>query len=368
MFGKLESFRGIAACIIVLYHSGYDYWDGGNSMFFVWAHLYVDFFFVLSGFVMYYAYGRKISEGMTFLSYITLRLGRIYPLHFIILITWVPIILLKQYMYLNGFGGTDQLAANPPANFITSLLLINTIGLQDFLGWNAPSWSISSEFLTYICFFLFTLFLDRRQGIVFPILISVICYSILGIYVDMNLHAVTDFGVIRCLGGFYLGVALFRLRSKQILLPKTPLKLSLLECGTIFFSVFCVCIAPNIPGGALLSILSFVIVIYVFSSRLDGVLGWLLNTTVFRKIGVWSYSIYLLHSLVYMILDNIVVHVLKIESSVTTGVNSIFFNLLYLSITIFLARFTYVYIENHFRILIKNRVYQTQPSTQLKPT
>ncbi|WP_417547980.1 acyltransferase family protein, partial [Marinobacter segnicrescens] len=128
MFTRLESLRGLAAIMVVLYHSPFRFGETSAPII-TNSYLFVDFFFVLSGFVMAYAYGDKIRGGMGFGEYVTLRLGRLYPLHLFTLMLWVPYILIKQYLYETGFGGTSQLDENNPTTFITNLFLIHGLGV-----------------------------------------------------------------------------------------------------------------------------------------------------------------------------------------------------------------------------------------------
>ena len=104
MFGKLESLRGIAACAVILFHSSFNF--GSEPISFVKnSYLFVDFFFILSGFVMSYAYKNKIAQGLSFSNYILLRLGRIYPLHLFMLLVFIPYVVIKQYLFNAGYGG-----------------------------------------------------------------------------------------------------------------------------------------------------------------------------------------------------------------------------------------------------------------------
>ena len=45
------------------------------------SYLFVDFFFILSGFVMTHVYREQITHGMPFKKYALLRVARLYPLH-----------------------------------------------------------------------------------------------------------------------------------------------------------------------------------------------------------------------------------------------------------------------------------------------
>src|SRR6266576_119115 len=88
-FVVLDSWRGIAACLVALFHLEayshlvYSHLHGvpflGNS----W--LFVDFFFVLSGFVIAANYQQRLLDGFGVGRFLLLRLGRLYPLHFAVL-------------------------------------------------------------------------------------------------------------------------------------------------------------------------------------------------------------------------------------------------------------------------------------------
>ena len=52
--------------------------------------LFVDFFFVLSGFVLAHAYGERLRSGQVDgFRFMLLRIGRIYPLHLVLLATMI---------------------------------------------------------------------------------------------------------------------------------------------------------------------------------------------------------------------------------------------------------------------------------------
>jgi peptidoglycan/LPS O-acetylase OafA/YrhL len=209
MFYKLESLRGIAACLVVLLHLPFKY--GENTLHFVSnSYLFVDFFFILSGFVMNLAYFSRIKTGLKFKPYLILRLGRIYPLHVVVLFIWLPYIFVKQFMFDSGFGGSDQFENNNFTSFVSNILLINSMGIHDHLSWNTPAWSISTELFAYIFFYWFTVSVDRNKSLTFPLFISIICYSFIISLERPNLDITYDYGFFRCLGAFYIGVFISR--------------------------------------------------------------------------------------------------------------------------------------------------------------
>ena len=221
---KLESLRGLAACLVVLFHSPFNF---GESMltFLSNCYLFVDFFFFLSGYVMSVAYTSRISNGMDFRAYMVLRLGRVYPLHLIMLLVWLLFIILKQYLFESGFGKNNVMS------FFSNMLLINSMGVHDYLSWNFPAWSISTELFSYIAFFILTTFLDKNRSLVFPLLIAVGCYSFLVSLERDSLDITYDYGFFRCLGAFYLGVFVNRL-SDNISLSES--QITLLEIPIMF--------------------------------------------------------------------------------------------------------------------------------------
>jgi len=76
-FHVLDGMRGIAAICVMLYH--YKLFGGSRI---AWLHngfMSVDFFFVLSGFVVLHAYGKKLLTGMAATDYLARRVARLFP-------------------------------------------------------------------------------------------------------------------------------------------------------------------------------------------------------------------------------------------------------------------------------------------------
>jgi peptidoglycan/LPS O-acetylase OafA/YrhL len=96
---QLESLRGIAAVMVVLYHCA------GRAKFEIAFannfYLFVDFFFVLSGFVIALNYSGKIDTKNDFFDFQFKRFLRLYPLHFAMLVVFL---FLEIFKY-NNIGG-----------------------------------------------------------------------------------------------------------------------------------------------------------------------------------------------------------------------------------------------------------------------
>lgn len=348
MLYKLESLRGIAACLVILFHSPFTAGEK-NLSFISNSYLFVDFFFVLSGFVIALAYSSRISEGLTFKSYIILRLGRVYPLHVIVLFVWVPYILFKQHLFESGFGGTDQFEKNNLFSFISNLLLINSMGVNNYVSWNIPAWSISTEFFAYIVFYFLTTSIDKQNSIAFPIAVSALCYGVIASLGRESFDITYDYGFFRCLGAFYLGVFVCRVNEK-IKTFNNPIKnVSIMEALCLVCSaVFVTCANLN-PLFIAAAIATFAFSIHVFSRTESGFFGRALLTPFFRKVGAWSYSIYMLQQLIVNIFLNLFNYIFHWKIHEALGYRSIAVNIAIVLTTVFFAKLSFKFIEVPFR-------------------
>jgi peptidoglycan/LPS O-acetylase OafA/YrhL len=342
--------------MVVLFHSPFRF-DTVSVAFVSNSYIFVDLFFVLSGFIMAHAYGEKIRGGMGFGEYLALRLGRLYPLHLFTLGLWVPYILVKQHLYETGFGGTDQMDDNNLWTFFTNLLLIHAMGVNDSLSWNQPSWSISTEFFAYIAFFLFAVTLDKSRSLWFPLLVSLLAYAmIVTIFLPAGSIGSYDHGFVRCLGAFYLGVFLFRFRDVASLDYLSGHALSVLELVAIVGTVTAVTYTDLNYGMRLLSIGMFGLTVYVFAAQNGGIVSRFLDISLIRKIGVWSFSIYMMHRLIQFGVSNIFEFILHIDPEAPMGWLSVGLNFAMLVAIIAVSRQTCEWVEKPPRAWVKARL------------
>jgi peptidoglycan/LPS O-acetylase OafA/YrhL len=133
-FESLDGLRGLLAMLVMLGHLGL---NSASERFGVRFHyeLAVDFFFVLSGFVLTATsfFGRK-----RLLPFLVARLFRLWPLH-AITATWI--------LCLTPGGSSYA--------YLLNLLLLNNVGLQPYeFTLNFPSWSVSVELWISIAVFV----------------------------------------------------------------------------------------------------------------------------------------------------------------------------------------------------------------------
>jgi peptidoglycan/LPS O-acetylase OafA/YrhL len=149
-FTKLEAIRGFAAIYVVLHHSFSKdaFMEGiGISFLFRFGQEAVILFFILSGFVIQYAYTK--SPDKSFRTFILKRFLRIY----------IPLIFVFTANYLLVAISNNRSSIDWWVLFGNILMLQDTTSLKPnvicgpFLG-NLPLWSLSYEWWFYILFII----------------------------------------------------------------------------------------------------------------------------------------------------------------------------------------------------------------------
>ncbi|MBO4663857.1 MAG: acyltransferase [Bacteroidaceae bacterium] len=154
----LDGLRGVAAMLVVAYHLFETYYHGAPNQPINHGYLAVDFFFVLSGFVIGYAYDDRWDKMSTW-SFFKRRLIRLHPM--VIFGT-----LFGAIMFY--FGGCDEFQMiNQTPWYIVLLVMfwcftmIPLPNTMDIRGWaetnplNGPAWSLQWEYIANILYALF---------------------------------------------------------------------------------------------------------------------------------------------------------------------------------------------------------------------
>jgi peptidoglycan/LPS O-acetylase OafA/YrhL len=291
-YKTLDSWRGICALLVVLYHASGSGSIGGSA-FIRGAFLFVDFFFVLSGFVMSEAYLSRIGSGEAFRTFLIRRLGRVWPLHAAMLLAFLVLELVKLGL-VTRLG--VQLSSAPftgtldPSGLLPSVLLANAMGLLPSLTWNIPSWSIAAEYWTYVVFGLLV-WRVRAQVTAGALVLAAGAAAALVVWSRHGMDATYDLGIVRCLYGFFVGVLVHRI-SQASRARRAPIGTAV-ELAVAATMVAFVAMAH---GGkwAFASPLVFGAVVFAFAWS-DGALSRTLQRPAFVKLGLWSYSIYMTH-------------------------------------------------------------------------
>jgi peptidoglycan/LPS O-acetylase OafA/YrhL len=266
----------------------------GSAPFVRNAYLFVDYFFVLSGFVIASSYARKLQHGFGVGRFMILRLGRIYPLHAFMLLCF----LLFELARIATKGG--GLAALPAAyglrDFVSSLTLTSLFVGPDRLSWNDPSWSIVAEFWTYLLF-AFVLKLPTRRLAMAAALIAAGCALAIIASARPTMNLAHDWALVRCMLGFSLGVLCAGMASPPVPGPSRA-RDSIIEIGLLILIFGFVSLAGENRASFLAPPL-FAISVLVFA-RSGGWVSRLLASPPLLGLGILSYSIYMTHRFILL--------------------------------------------------------------------
>jgi peptidoglycan/LPS O-acetylase OafA/YrhL len=134
----------------VLHYS--DYFKDVAIGHFMVAHtwhfnLFVDLFFVVSGFVIARQYFGRVNDAGSIGRFLWRRLARIYPLHLATLAFYLALAGALHF----GAARTDNPARYPLSDLPAQFLLLHAF-VGERLTFNFPSWSLSAEMFCYLLF------------------------------------------------------------------------------------------------------------------------------------------------------------------------------------------------------------------------
>ena len=298
----LTGIRGIAALYVVLFHYAGLTGLKGKIPFISHGFIAVDLFFVLSGFVMALSYQHMFADNFSFASYrkfLGRRIARIYPIY---IVTTVAALMLIYF----GFDHWIKWNVAPgkiwAAKFIINGLLVQAWGIANSI--NDPSWSLSSEWAAYVLFPILvvpSLFRSPAAAWVFAAFGFALLAG-LAIYVGHTNHdgrfatlqgSTYLYGtpVLRCITEFTLGLVAFRFAGSAW---GRALRSSAFACPLICVAIFGLLWSKQ---SDLAVILLFPLLVISLASGAAHVPGRLLSTRLAEYLGILSYSVYLIHSL-----------------------------------------------------------------------
>lgn len=159
MIRSLQACRCLAGLLIVLHHTSNGifalpkYFDGkpfGNVFDIGEAGL--DYFLVLSGFVIAYVHGKEIGRLDRVWSYVRKRVTRVYPTYWVVMLLLVPVFFIAPQL---GMGYERD-----PSTIVCSFLLLPHPNHGPILG---VAWTILYELFFYAVFAV--LIANRRWGV-----------------------------------------------------------------------------------------------------------------------------------------------------------------------------------------------------------
>jgi peptidoglycan/LPS O-acetylase OafA/YrhL len=252
------------------------------------GHIYVDFFFVLSGFVIASAYGERLAHGFSRATFMLLRLGRVYPLHIFMVTAYALAKLASGRSLLEGSHGLFYLGR--------AVFLLDGFARDVLNYYNGVSWSISTELVAYtLCALLFG---RGRYGILAALTIWLA--AVFGFVNEINLVGYST-SLQSCLVGFGLGVLCHAIYRRTAFEVRTRTA-SLIELALLMLAGSLIGWAGDAPWRILVCDFAFVGLILVFA-RERGAFSRIALTAPLQALGRWSYSIYMVHPFVIMLVS-----------------------------------------------------------------
>lgn len=335
-FVVLDFYRFVAALGVFIFHlKNIDQgispaWNGSYGLF-------VDMFFILSGFVISYSYPATSTGIRAYGRFMVRRIARIYPLHLLTLLAFAGLVLL-------GIAGPT--VHSGLADFVYNLFLVQAWGVTNHLSFNTPAWSISAELFCYLLFPLLMLLAASVRPIVLAIIVAaaygILAHAWLPIWAERSqmYGANFDYGMLRALPSFLNGIlltVLFRLSGPYRSKPVAIAGIALFLLSVLILNVFAK------PDLAIILFSLAILLTAVGESAFKRFPGsaWL------GRLGNTSYAIYMLHELLVILLFKPAWNYLGLQP----GAFPLFALACCVVLTI-AADITYVYVENPARRLI----------------
>lgn len=298
----LTGLRGIAALMVAIYHINPEL--STNATFAIGnivdrGYLWVDLFFVLSGFVLALNYGHRFAEGWSlgeWRDFLFRRVARIFPLYFVATVAGAVILVCRDSTFATElFTPTDH---DPLTPGVANLLMVQSWGMGKSI--DGTAWSLSAEWALYLAFPILAelALFGRASTAVLLVMISAAAavLTVCSTGLDGEVHrgpldaydGATWEPLLRCLAGFLIGLLSYRFvtskRASQWVSGDVACAASL--------SLLFICLATRFYDLLILPLFPLVVVT-LYANR--GRVGRFLGGKYFNKLGLVSYSVYLVH-------------------------------------------------------------------------
>ena len=268
---------------------------------------------------MSHVYGSLFANSATqtgIRKFVLARFARVYPLHFVMLL--YTVFLFSVSAKLNIPTIPLMQIENNTYSIFTNLLLLHSMNLHTWFTWVHSSWSISTEWWVYMIFpFLVKPFFRLKMG--GRAVVTLICllgyvaimlwivpvvplpaeFSFLRAHAsDHTINVAYQFGFLRCLFGFCLGMITYQLYNIKW-------SSSFLGNGYVMVSATLLLFTSmHFAFPDAISVCFFPIIILsdaYGSKRIDKVF----TAKPLQKIGDWSFAIYLIHQPLLFTIGNV---------------------------------------------------------------
>lgn len=203
----LDALRGIGTLLVIVFHLNFLPFDLLSN-----AYVGLDFFFVLSGFVIALTYQERLRAGLSFRRFMEARLIRLYPMYLVGLLLGAA--LTAVWLLTDDADGPPLRVALEGLAFGALMLPAPSAAPSaDFFPLNGPFWSLFFELIAYV---LFALFAARMSTAALACVAAVAAAALVSIGFELghlevgSTWATAPGGLCRMLYSFTMGVLLFR--------------------------------------------------------------------------------------------------------------------------------------------------------------
>lgn len=349
---SLTPLRGIAALWVLLFHLDVIvfYRELGPLLphdttgILQKGYLWVDFFFILSGFIIAHVYGKTLKETPlkhALPRYLWARFSRLYPLHLatlLIAVAGATIAASIAPALIDGSWKTYFDWRAIPSN----LMFTHAMKQHTYLSWNIVSWSIGAEWWTYVTAIpLVILLRDRLPAAGVAVMLGAFALlAWLAVSLGNNKLDITfDYGFLRCLLEFSIGLGL------HILYRHSWLKRYLGGDAAFAMISAAIIVVFHFSLNDLFIVPLFALLILASSynrTRLNKTLA----RPSFQYLGNISYSLYLVHSLWFLVYWFLLPQLeLTMDSGSLPVSTRMIFVGSFIALTLICSHFTYHHIE-----------------------
>ncbi|PHM61798.1 acyltransferase family protein [Xenorhabdus ishibashii] len=299
-FESLDAIRGIGALMVVTGHL-HIVNTFTDLYFFRYCYIIVELFFVLSGFVLTHTYAYR---DVKFTPYISSRFFRIFPLHIFMLLIFIFLEFCRLLIQKNTgihFDATPFTGRTAPSEILPNLFLIQSWTPTTHninLTFNYPTWSLSVEFYTYIILYL-TIITFRKMNIV-PIIWLLISVTTLWLLVSGN-HTLQQ-AVTRGVSSFFAGAftySIFRIFSDIKISVITATILEIICVALLIYFV-----RSQYEAKQIICTIVYCLTIFILAYQRGVISSFLLNRHM-QHLGKISYSIYMVHVAIILIITTV---------------------------------------------------------------
>ncbi len=292
--------RAVAAIFVVLYHVGttaeaYNR-ESIFSLLFNYGKYGVDFFFVISGFIIFNAHFEDIGVKGKSIIYLKKRFFRIYPIYFIILTIKVLIFICLSI----------QIPENQRsfAYFLNSYLLLPLENQYPFLS---VAWTLSFE-ITFYTYFLLAMKMQKRTFFLLTLgwMLLIIFYNIINLKYNFILnHLLNSYNIEFIIGVF----ASLIYREKKFL----NIGLKVVVIIFLLFLFIEKTESDLLMRMVLGSCFGIIVLLSAYVSRITKISHSNVIDKTLLSIGNASYSIYLVHTLVITAIYKTLINLINID-------------------------------------------------------